>query len=121
MILLNDIHSRANSFTCHAVVEIFDLQNFDQPAPAVLNQLAIHVEKTRCVRPAFVDCPAKIGPLAFNPDISFICYPAGHPLGFTCGTLPAMSPVSDGSYVFFDPPIGRCVFHGDAALGHEFF
>ena len=30
-----------------------------------------------------------------------------------------MGLVCDGPGVFFDPPIERCMIHGDAALGHD--
>jgi hypothetical protein len=43
MVLLNDI------------VEIFHLQDVDQPAPSIHSQQAIHVEQPHRVRSAFVD------------------------------------------------------------------
>lgn len=134
----------------YEVVEIFHLQNLDQPTPAIHHQQAIHIEQAGRVGSAFVDdnfvwptvisnrfgkeCGRRrlitplrqhkiqslallvdrsieIRPLTLKLDIGFIHSPRS-----TCGNLPAMAPA-----YFFNPPIERCVVHGDAALGYDFF
>jgi len=60
--------------------------------------------------------PRRSGELAFDPNIGFV-----HPPRSRCGALPAMCFVSDGTCVFFDPTVERCMICRDAPLGHDIF